>query len=140
MAAGLWASPPLGALVLGGFLHALCGYAGGLGYAALFGLLAIRLGRRGALPALPSALQSCGQRSLSCYLAQSVAFAALLPAWTFGLGAGAHMWQTALYALGTWLVILLVAAAAERAAHRGPAEVLLRRLTYGPGQRVQAKA
>jgi uncharacterized protein len=128
--AQLWDPPNLAVLLLSGSLHTLGGYSGGLGYAALFGLLAIRLAR-GTGP-LTSAMQACGQRSLSSYLAQSVAFAALLPAWTFGLGDGAHVWQTALYGLGAWLVILLVAAASARAGRRGPAEVLLRRLTYGP--------
>jgi uncharacterized protein len=130
MAAQLWTSAPLGVMMLAGALHAIGGYAGGLGYAALFGLLAVRLAR-GTGP-VTFALQACGQRSLSCYLAQSVAFAALLPAWTVGLGAGVHLWQTALYAVGAWLVILLVAAASARAGYRGPAELLLRRLTYGP--------
>jgi uncharacterized protein len=135
MAAQLWTTPPMGLVVAAGFLHAVGGYAGGLGYAALFGLLAIRLaGRTGPVT---SALRACGQRSLSCYLAQSVAFVALLPAWTFGLGAGAHLWQTALYATGAWLVILLVAAASDRAGYRGPAELLLRRLTYGPRRTTQ---
>ncbi|TWF74785.1 putative membrane protein YeiB [Pseudonocardia hierapolitana] len=132
MAAQLWTAPPLGMIMLAGALHALGGYAGGIGYAALFGLLAIRLAR-GAGPApVTHALQACGQRSLSCYLAQSVAFVALLPAWTLGLGEDAHLWQTALVAIGTWLVILLIAEASARAGYRGPAELLLRRLTYGP--------
>jgi uncharacterized protein len=132
MAAQLWTDPPIGVIMVAGALHALGGYAGGMGYAALFGLLAIRLARGGGLGPFTHALQACGQRSLSCYLAQSVAFVALLPAWTFGLGEDAHVWQTALYAVGTWLVILLVAAASARAGYRGPAELLLRRLTYGP--------
>jgi uncharacterized protein len=132
MSAQLWTDPPLVVIMLAGALHALGGYAGGMGYAALFGLLAIRLARGGGLGPATYALQACGQRSLSCYLAQSVAFVALLPAWTFGLGEGAHVWQTALYAVGTWLVILLIAAASARAGYRGPAELLLRRLTYGP--------
>ena len=133
MSAELWTSAPIVVRMLGGSLHAIGGYAGGLGYAALFGLLAIRLAR-GTGP-VTSALQAGGQRSLSSYIAQSVAFAVLLPAWTFGLGFGAHLWQTALYAIGTWLVILLVAAASARSGYRGPAEVLLRRLTYGPRRR-----
>ncbi len=132
MAAQLWAAPPLGAIMLAGALHALGGYAGGMGYAALFGLLAIRLARRTRPGPVTYALQACGQRSLSCYLAQSVAFVALLPAWTLGLGEDAHIWQGALVGIGAWLVILLVAAASARAGYRGPAEVLLRRLTYGP--------
>ncbi|TQM44019.1 DUF418 domain-containing protein [Pseudonocardia cypriaca] len=132
MAAQLWTAPPLEVIMLAGGLHALGGYAGGMGYAALFGLLAIRLARRSGPGPVTYALQACGQRSLSCYLAQSVAFVALLPAWTLGLGEDAHIWQAALVGIGTWLVILLVATASARAAYRGPAEVLLRRLTYGP--------
>jgi uncharacterized membrane protein YeiB len=132
MAAQLWTAPPFGMIMLAGGLHALGGYAGGLGYAALFGLLAIRPARGGGSGPARYALQACGQRSLTCYLAQSVAFVALLPAWTLGLGEDAHIWQTALYGVGAWLAILLVAAASARAGYRGPAELLLRRLTYGP--------
>jgi uncharacterized membrane protein YeiB len=133
MAAELWTSPSVPALLLAGGLHGLSGYAGGVGYAALFGLLAIRIMRRGAAAGpVTRALRACGQRSLSCYLAQSVAFVALLPAWTLGLGEGARLWQAALVGFGVWLVVLGVAAASERAGYRGPAEILLRRLTYGP--------
>lgn len=132
MAAQLWTSPPLVAVLLAGSLHALGGYAGGVGYAAAFGLLAIRITQRGGFGPAARAVQACGQRSLSCYLAQSVAFVALLPAWTLGLGEDARLWQLALVGVGTWLVILLVAAASDRAGYRGPAEILLRRLTYGP--------
>jgi uncharacterized protein len=129
--AGVWASPPVPVLLVAGALHALSGYAGGLGYAALFGLLAIRIAERGRPGAVARALRACGQRSLSCYLAQSVAFVALLPAWTLGLGALARVWQATLVGLGTWLVILAIAALSDRAGYRGPAEVALRRLTYG---------
>jgi uncharacterized membrane protein YeiB len=123
---GMWVP----AAVAAAGLHALGGYAGGAGYAALFGLLAIRLDRRGLGP-ITHALRSCGQRSLSCYLAQSVAFVALLPSWTLGLGEGAHVWQGALVGVGVWVVILVIADVTARAGMRGPAEVLLRRLTYG---------
>jgi uncharacterized protein len=61
-----------------------------------------------------------------------VAFAALLPAWTLGLGAGLSLELAALVGVGTWAVILVVAVVTARAGYRGPAEVLLRRLTYGP--------
>jgi uncharacterized membrane protein YeiB len=77
------------------------------------------------------ALAACGQRSLSCYLGQSVVFVALLPAWTVGLGARLTVAQAALLDIVVWLGLLLLAAAAARAGYRGPAEVLLRRLTYG---------
>ena len=129
MTAEVWTAPPLATAAVAASLHTLGGYAGGVGYAALFGLVAIRLARRSG--PVSAALQACGQRSLSCYLAQSVSFAALLPAWSLGLGDGAHLWQGALVGIGTWLVILLVAVASARVGYRGPAEVLLRRLTYG---------
>jgi uncharacterized protein len=131
MAAQYWTEPSLAAMLVAGSLHALGGYAGGAGYAALFGLAAIRIAQRGGPGRVAGALRACGQRSLSCYLAQSVAFVALFPAWTLGLGEDAHTWQVAVAGALTWLVILVVADATARAGVRGPAEVLLRRLTYG---------
>ena len=129
---GVW-RPGLGMLLLAGSLHTLGGYAGGLGYAAAFGLL-VRHGRPrgpGCRGRVRGAFAACGQRSLSCYLGQSVLFVALLPAWTLGLGARLGVAQAALLAVGVWLVMLLVAVVGARAGHRGPAETLLRRLTYG---------
>jgi uncharacterized membrane protein YeiB len=127
--AGVW-QPGTGALLLAGGLHTLGGYAGGLGYAAVFGLLVTRSGGRS--PAL-RAVGACGQRSLSCYLGQSVLFVALLPEWTAGLGARLTVAQAALLAVAVWLLLLLAAVASARVGYRGPAEVLLRRLTHGPG-------
>jgi uncharacterized membrane protein YeiB len=128
--AGVW-RPGAGATMAAGALHTLGGYAGGLGYAAAFGLLAARVAHPPG--AVVRALVACGQRSLSCYLGQSVLFAALLPACTLDLGARLTVAQAALLAVAVWLVLLLAAVAAARAGHRGPAEVLLRRITYGRG-------
>ena len=171
-AVGVW-RPGEGLLMLAGFLHMLGGYAGGLGYAAVFGLLADPLRRRARSsepirrefrssdtsvaagtrgPDAPAsrlgpvpragwpapvlwALAVCGQRSLSCYLGQSVLFVALLPAWTLGLGARLTVAEAALLAVGAWLVLLVAAVVSARAGYRGPAETLLRRLTYGPATR-----
>jgi uncharacterized protein len=135
-AAGVWA-PGTDVMLLVGMLHTLGGYAGGLGYAAVFGLLAARAGVR-AGPVL-RALAACGQRSLSCYLGQSVLFAALLPAWTAGLGARLSVSGAALLAVGVWLALLLVSLVSARVGYRGPAEVLLRRLTYGPSDAVSRR-
>ena len=133
-AVGVW-RPGVGMLLLSGALHTVGGYAGGLGYAAAFGLLAA--GARGPGPAM-RALAAGGQRSLSCYLGQSVVFATLLPAWALGLGARLTVTQAALLAVGVWLALLLIAAVSARAGYRGPAEVLLRRLTYGRPRRSRA--
>lgn len=130
--AAAWVWPASGAgLAVAGSLHTLTGVAGGLGFAALMGLVADRLGaRRGPVV---TALVACGQRSLSCYLAQSVVFVALLAPFAGGLGATLDSVQVAGVGLLTWVATVIAADLLRRAHHRGPAEVLLRRLTYGPG-------
>ncbi|WP_405417889.1 DUF418 domain-containing protein [Pseudonocardia alni] len=72
-----------------------------------------------------------GRRSLSGYLAQSVVFVGLLPAWTLGLGAGLPLWAATLCGAGVWLLTVVAAVVSRQRGRRGPAEVLLRRLTYG---------
>lgn len=107
----------------------LGGVAGGIGYAALFGWVAQRL-RSGPGP-VARAVAAVGKRSLSSYLLQSVIFAPLLAAWGFGLGARIGTAEAFGIAAGAWLLSLVVAVLLERRGARGPAEVLLRRLTYG---------
>ena len=106
------------------------GIATGLGYVALFGLIAHRLSRRTSRGPVLTALTAVGKRSLSCYLAQSVLCAPVLTAWGLGLGAHLHSATMALFATGVWLVTALLSYLQERAGQRGPAEVLLRRLSY----------
>ncbi|RCK69085.1 DUF418 domain-containing protein [Desertihabitans brevis] len=111
-------------------LQGSSGLAGGLGYVAVFGLLAARL--RGHQPGpVVGAVTAVGKRSLSCYLAQSVLCAPLLAAWGLGLGAVLGSAATALFAVGVWLVTVAGAVLLERRGERGPAETLLRRLSYG---------
>ncbi|NMD57463.1 MULTISPECIES: DUF418 domain-containing protein [Tsukamurella] len=110
-------------------LHTLGGLFGGLGYVAVFGLLAVRLERTGAGP-LSGAVQALGKRSMSGYLAQSVVFSPLLAAWGLGLGQYLSSWSAALLAIAVWAVSVVLAVRLERAGRRGPAEVLLRRLAY----------
>jgi uncharacterized membrane protein YeiB len=121
-----WQPPSLWAIAA---LHAITGIAGGLGYAALIGLLAVRIGDRPG--PVTRALVATGQRSLSAYLFQSVVFVALLAPWTLGLGATFGTADVAALALATWLVSVVLAA---RWRGRGPAEILLRRRTYRPGK------
>jgi uncharacterized membrane protein YeiB len=125
---------PTSLLVLWGIaaLHAVTGIAGGLGYAAVIGLLAIRVGDRPGR--VVQALVASGQRSLSGYLFQSVVFVVLLMPYTLGLGARLGTAGVAALAVGTWLVSVLLADLLRRLGRRGPAEVLLRRLTYRAGK------
>jgi uncharacterized membrane protein YeiB len=114
-------------------LHLYTGIFAGVGVAALFGLIAHRVGARGATPPLPArALVALGRRSLSGYLAQSLIFAPVLAAW--GLGLGAHLTSATamLVGIGVWLLTVVVAHQLDLTGIRGPAEVLLRRLTYRP--------
>lgn len=121
-------------------LSMLAGLACGIGYAAVFGLLAARLtGGTGTIADRHAgfAVTLCsavGQRSLSCYLAQSVLCAPVLAAW--GLGLGAHLTSAtmALYAIAVWFVIALGALALHRRGMQGPGEWLVRRLAYPRGR------
>ncbi|MET9224763.1 DUF418 domain-containing protein [Lentzea sp. NPDC003310] len=105
-------------------LHAVTGVAGGLGYAALIALISLRVRESGAVV---RAVAACGERSLSCYLFQSVVFVLLFAPYTLGLGAVLGSAATALVALATWLVSVLLADLLRRRGVRGPAETLLRR-------------
>ncbi|GAA2299986.1 DUF418 domain-containing protein [Glycomyces scopariae] len=113
-------------------LHSLTGLGTGLGLAALVALVAARnaQGHRAAGP-LTRALAACGQRSLTCYLLQSVAFTALFVPYAGNLGASLGDAAASGIAVLVWAATVALAAWMARAGVRGPFEVLLRRLTYG---------
>lgn len=135
---GIW-SVPAELQVESGILFNLqsaTGVFGGLGYAALVGLVVYGMSTR-ARESLPVvAVSALGKRSLSGYLAQSVLFSPLLAAWGLGLGQYLGSATMVLFALGVWLVTVVASYLLERAGRRGPAEVLLRRLMYGRGEPV----
>ncbi|MER6948384.1 DUF418 domain-containing protein [Nonomuraea sp. NPDC000554] len=108
--------------------HDLTGYLGGVGMAAAVGLVAIRLGR-GHGP-LTTALTALGQRSLTFYLLQSVVWLALFYPFTLDLRDDMGSAATFGIAVALWAASVLLAEWMRRAGHRGPAEVLLRRLSY----------
>jgi uncharacterized protein len=119
-------------------LASMTGMAGGIGYAALFGLLARAL--RGRIPALLRPVAAVGRRSLTFYLLQSVVFAPLLAAWGLGLGPVFNTTTAFALAFGVWLLSLVLAEILERRNARGPVEMVLRRLTYGRDARVPARS
>lgn len=120
--AGVWSG---GAGVY--LLHGLTGLGGGLGYAALVGLVAMR-----AEGPVVTALAACGRRSLSCYLAQSVVFVAVFVPYAGGLGDDLGTAAASGVAVVTWAGTVAFAEALRRAGRGGPAESLLRRLTGRP--------
>lgn len=110
-------------------LHGATGVLGGLGYAALAALVALHLGdRRG--PVI-GALAATGQRSMTCYLLQSVAWWIVFTPWLLGLADTLTVASTALLAASVWAGTVVLAAWMQRTGRRGPFERLLRRVTYG---------
>jgi uncharacterized membrane protein YeiB len=126
---GVW-HPGAGVLVAVGALHTAVGYAGGLGCAALVALVAARLARRTEQGPVTTALAACGQRSMTCYLAQSVAWLLLLEPYLADLGGDLGPAEAAAVGIGVWLLTVVVAELLRRAGRPGPFEALLRRLTY----------
>lgn len=122
-----------------GMLHTLTGLAGAVAFACgVAWFVAAREAsavRRDATAPAPRglllALAAVGRRSLTCYLLQSVLFVPLLAPWAGGLGVGAGTASVAAVGVGVYLVTVVVALLLERAGSPGPAEALLRRLTYG---------
>ncbi|MEV5981217.1 DUF418 domain-containing protein [Streptomyces sp. NPDC052114] len=118
-------------------LYQVSGQFGGPGYVALFGLLALRLSRpprsSRARPVV-SALAALGQRSLSGYLFQSLVWVLVLSPYALDLAGrtGSPTLTAALTAVAAWLATVAGAALLQRRGLPGPAEKLLRRLTYGP--------
>jgi uncharacterized membrane protein YeiB len=117
------------------FLQHVSGQFGGPGYIALFALLVGKLtaNRRPSELGLPvQAITALGQRSMTGYLFQSVAWLVLLAPFTLNLGdrLGSTAFTAAGVAVLVWTVSVIGAYQLKKRSYRGPAETLLRRLTY----------
>lgn len=125
--AGVWTDPTELQALLSIGAHQLGGYAGGLGYAALIALVALRAaGRRGPVV---TALAALGQRSMTFYLAQSVVWTVLFSSYTLHLAVSPPVGVG--IAVAVWVSSAVLADLMRRRDLRGPAEAALRRLTYG---------
>lgn len=127
--AGVTDVPSAGTLELIGPLHDSSGVLGGFGYAALITLVAARLSsRRGRVV---DALAATGQRSMTCYLLQSVVWTLVFTPFLLDLSGELTVAATALLASVTWLLTVVAADRMRSTGRRGPFEVLVRRVTYG---------
>jgi len=127
--AGVLSVPDRSALEVLGPLHDSTGILGGFGYAALLSLLALRFKpRRGPVV---EAIAATGQRSMTCYLMQSVVWAAVFTPFLLDLSGTLTVTGTAVLATATWTASVILADRMRRAGYRGPFEVLIRRITYG---------
>jgi uncharacterized protein len=116
------------AAVLAAVVHGGTGLAGAVGFIGLVGWFVAVRGQ--ARTGIVGAVSAVGARSLTCYLLQSVLFVPLLSPWALGLGDGAGTAFVSAVALGVYLTTVAVAVLLERAGRPGPAEQLLRHLTY----------
>ncbi len=125
---GLWADPGPVVIMVASVLQPLTGYFGGIALAGVIALVAIAASR-GRNP-LTVAVQALGQRSLTFYLFQSVVFGLVFAPFAFGLEDRLGLAGATGVAVLTWLLSLIIAELMRRGGYRGPAEQLLRRLTY----------
>lgn len=107
-----------------GVVHQLSGLIGAVGCAAAAALLA----ERASTSPLLRSITALGAMSLTCYIAQSLVMAALMPPYMLDLGARLGSAGAAAIVLALWLALLPLASALRRHARRGPLEHLLRRL------------
>lgn len=129
-AVGLWTPGSTATGVAATAVFAATGIAGGLAYMAAFTLVAARIGsRRGRVT---TALVACGRRSMTFYIAQSPVWLVMTEPSLLGLGGRLGAAEAAAIAVVTWVVTVVVADLLGRAGRRGPAEALLRYLTYRP--------
>lgn len=135
--AGVTTPPGQDSLELFGPLHVGSGVLGGFGYAALIALLAVHpVGR--ARPVV-RAVAAVGQRSMTCYLAQSVVWAVAFTPFLLDLSGTLTVAATALLAVTTWLATVVLAEWMRRTGRRGPFEVLIRRVTYRQSPRAAGR-
>lgn len=122
----LWSSSPT---IEGLFiaLQMITGLAGGIGYAAIFGLIGSFVSRTGLMV---RSLTALGQRSLTFYVFIEALLVITLSPVGFGLGQVLHSTGAVIIAVFVWLTSLLLAMMMEYKGMRGPLDALLRRLIY----------
>jgi uncharacterized protein len=112
-------------------LHTVTGFFGGLGYVAVFALIAARSRERRARPGrVLQALAAVGRRSLTCYILQTALFTVLLSRVGLDLGDKIHATGAAGFAVLVWLTAVATASTLEHFGKRGPIDALMRRLLY----------
>ncbi|WP_193105525.1 DUF418 domain-containing protein [Brachybacterium sp. FME24] len=127
-AAGVWTPGTSGVGVIALVVFSVTGIAGGIAFAAAIALVATRIGdRRGRVT---SALVACGRRSMTFYIAQSPVWLVATEPSLLDLGGRLSVLTAVGVAIGTWVATVVIADALQRAGRRGPAEALLRHLTY----------
>ena len=108
-------------------IHIITGFAGGVGYAALFGLLGVGIKYRGVIV---KAITAMGKRSLTFFVIHEVLIVILLSPIAFNLGAFLTVTSSVLLGIVIWAVTLSVAYFMDLRQVEGPLEKYMRYLTY----------
>jgi uncharacterized membrane protein YeiB len=125
---GTWSNGNGVAVLVASVAQPLTGYTGGIALAGFIALIALAVADRPGR--ITTAVQALGQRSMSMYLFQTVVWVALFAPFGLGLEDRMGLAGATAVAITTWVVSVLVADLMGKAGYRGPAEILLRRLSY----------
>src|SRR5690625_3604047 len=108
-------------------VHILTGFAGGVGYAALFGLLGVGIKYHGVIV---KAIIAMGKRSLTFFVLHEVLIVILLSPIGFNVGAFLTVTTSVLLGIIMWIITLSIAYYMEYCQIEGPLEKYMRYLTY----------
>ncbi|MGG4396940.1 DUF418 domain-containing protein [Paenibacillus thiaminolyticus] len=114
-------------------LHLMTGVAGGLGYAAIFGLIGSVKNVEGRVI---RSLAALGKRSLTFFVFNEAMLVLILSPAAFGLGGSLNSTGAAIVAVLIWLTSLGLATILENLNKRGPLDALFRQLVYKQNRRV----
>ncbi|MFS0749851.1 DUF418 domain-containing protein [Oceanobacillus sp. 1P07AA] len=108
-------------------LHILTGIAGGLAYAAIFGLIGAKLKEPGPIS---NSLKALGKRSLTFYIWNEAMLVLFLSPVALDLAGTVNNGIAALIAVGIWMFSILMATLLEKNNMNGPLEIVMRRMMY----------
>ncbi|WP_078382074.1 DUF418 domain-containing protein [Sutcliffiella halmapala] len=110
-----------------GGLHMLTGIAGGLAYAAIFGIIGAKLKKVGRIS---KSIMALGKRSLTFYVWNEALLVLFLSPVALDLGGRVSNGIAAMIAVGIWTLSVVFASLMEKNNLNGPLEIVLRRLVY----------
>lgn len=108
-------------------IHIVTGIAGGIGYAALFGMLSHYIKHPGWFT---HSLTALGKRSLTFFVVNETLLVILLSPVAFGLGGILQNTGATVVAFSLWVSAIVIASIMERFGVKGPLESLMRYLVY----------
>ncbi|MCM3180634.1 DUF418 domain-containing protein [Cytobacillus horneckiae] len=117
-------------LFLTGFIYGIqiiTGTAGGIGYAALFGMIGNRLKNPNRIT---TSLTALGKRSLTFFVLNETLLVLLLSPAAFGLGDRLSNTGVTVIAIIVWGLSVILATILEKHQMKGPLETLMRSLVY----------